>query len=157
MLRGLRFLELFRRRRSFEERLSALQSTFDDPQSGGTQQALSGQQHRDDARAELLIGLNDNLDEMRQEMRQGSRERRFGVIFLAAVGIVTVLNSPDLRGAAVLGGILLVLAFGGGWFDRRKRLRRVRKLQAWIERELSSPMPKASLPQPSDGSSGETS
>ncbi|MCH8811740.1 MAG: hypothetical protein IID07_07910 [Gemmatimonadetes bacterium] len=155
MLRGLRFLELFRRRRSFEERLSALQSTFDDPQSGGTQQALSGQQHRDDARAELLIGLNDNLDEMRQEMRQGSRGR-FGAIFLAAVGIFIVLNSTDLRGA-VLGGILLVLAFGGGWFDRRKRLRRVRKLQAWIERELSSPMPKASLPQPSDGSSGETS
>ncbi len=155
MLRGLRFLELFRRRRSFEERLSALQSTFDDPQSGGTQQALSGQHRRDDARAELLIGLNDNLDEMRQEMRQGSRARRFGAIFLAAVGILTVLNSPDLRGA-VLGGILLVLAFGGGWFELR-RLRRVRRLQAWIERELSSPMPKASLPQPSDGSSGETS
>ena len=80
MLRGLRFLELFRRRRSFEERLSALQSTFDDPQSGGTQQALSGQHRRDDARAELLIGLNDNLDEMRQEMRQGSRARGFGTI-----------------------------------------------------------------------------
>jgi len=157
VLRGLRFLELFRRRRSFEERLSALQSTFDDPQSGGTQQALSGQHHRDDARAELLIGLNDNLDEMRHEMRQGSRTRRFGgPIFIAAFGILTVLNSPDLRGA-VLGGILLVLVFGGGWFDRRKRLRRVRKLQAWIERESSSPMPKASLPQPSDGSSGETS
>lgn len=155
MLRGLRFLELFRRRRSFEERLSALQSTFDDPQSGGTQQALSGQHRRDDARAELLIGLNDNLDEMRQEMRQGSRGR-FGAIFLAATGILIVLNSPDLRGA-VLGGILLVvLAFGVGWFELR-RLRRVRKLQAWIERELSSPMPKASLPQPSDGSSGETS
>lgn len=154
MLRGLRFLELFRRRRSFEERLSALQSTFDriDPQSGGTQQVLSGQHRRDDARAELLIGLNDNLDEMRQEMRQG----RFGAIFLAAVGILTVLNSPDLRGA-VLGGILLVvLAFGVGWSELR-RLRRVRKLQAWIERESSSPMPKASLPQPSDGSSGETS
>lgn len=152
MLRGLRFLELFRRRRSFEERLSALQSTFDDPQSGGTQQALSGQHRRDDARAELLVGLNDNLDEMRQEMRQG----RFGAIFLAAVGIPTVLNSPDLRGA-VLGGILLVvLAFGVGWSELR-RLRRVRKLQAWIERESSSPMPKASLPQPSDGSSGETS
>jgi len=156
VLRGLRFLELFRRRRSFEERLSALQSTFDDPQSGGTQQALSGQQHRDDARAELLIGLNDNLDEMRQEMRQGSRERRFGVIFLAAVGIVTVLNSPDLRGAAVpLGGILLVLVLS--WFEKMKRLRRVRKLQAWIERESSSPMPKASLPQPSHGASSETS
>ena len=156
MLRGLRFLELFRRRRSFEERLSALQSTFDDPQSGGTQQVLSGQHRRDDARAELLIGLNDNLDEMRQEMRQGSRARRFGAIFLAAVGILTVLNSPDLRGA-VLGGILLVvLAFGVGWSELR-RLRRVRKLQAWIERESSSPMPKASLPQPSDGSSGETS
>ena len=156
MLRGLRFLELFRRRRSFEERLSALQSTFDDPQSGGTQQALSGQHHRDDARAELLIGLNDNLDEMRQEMRQGSRERRFGVIFLAAVGIVTVLNSPDLRGAAVpLGGILLVLVLS--WFEKMKRLRRVRKLQAWIERESSSPMPKASLPQPSHGASSETS
>ena len=155
MLRGLRFLELFRRRRSFEERLSALQSTFDDPQSGGTQQALSGQHRRDDARAELLIGLNDNLDEMRQEMRQGSRGR-FGAIFLAAVSISIVLNSTDLRGA-VLGGILLVLAFGGGWFEKRRRLRRVRKLQAWIERELSSPMPKASLPQPSDGSSGETS
>lgn len=155
MLRGLRFLELFRRRRSFEERLSALQSTFDDPQSGGTQQALSGQHRRDDARAELLIGLNDNLDEMRQEMRQGSRGR-FGAIFLAATGILIVLNSPDLRGA-VLGGILLVvLAFGVGWSELR-RLRRVRKLQAWIERELSSPMPKASLPQPSDGSSGETS
>lgn len=152
MLRGLRFLELFRRRRSFEERLSALQSTFDDPQSGGTQQALSGQHHRDDARAELLIGLNDNLD----EMRQGSRARRFGAIWVAAVGILIVLNSTDLRGA-VLGGILLVLAFGGGWFEKRRRLRRVRKLQAWIERELSSPMPKASLPQPSDGSSGETS
>jgi len=154
VLRGLRFLELFRRRRSFEERLSALQSTFDriDPQSGGTQQVLSGQHRRDDARAELLIGLNDNLDEMRQEMRQG----RFGAIFLAAVGILTVLNSPDLRGA-VLGGILLVvLAFGVGWSELR-RLRRVRKLQAWIERESSSPMPKASLPQPSDGSSGETS
>ena len=154
MLRGLRFLELFRRRRSFEERLSALQSTFDriDPQSGGTQQVLSGQHRRDDARAELLIGLNDNLDEMRQEMRQG----RFGAIFLAAVGILTVLNSPDLRGA-VLGGILLVvLAFGVGWSELR-RLRRVRKLQAWIERESSSPMPQASLPQPSDGSSGETS
>ncbi len=156
MLRGLRFLELFRRRRSFEERLSALQSTFDDAQSGGTQQGLSGQQHRDDARVELLIGLNDNLDEMRHEMRQGSRARRFGTIYLAAVGILTVLNSPDLR-VAVLLGILLVLVFGGGWFDRRKRLRRVRKLQAWIERESSSPMPKASLPQPSDGSSGETS
>ena len=156
MLRGLRFLELFRRRRSFEERLSALQSTFDDPQSGGTQQALSGQHRCDDARAELLIGLNDNLDEMRQEMRQGSRARGFGTIWIAATGILIVLNSTDLRGA-VLGGILLVLAFGGGWFDRRKRLRRVRKLQAWIERELSSPMPKASLPQPSDGSSGETS
>lgn len=155
MLRGLRFLELFRRRRSFEERLSALQSTFDDPQSGGTQQALSGQHRRDDARAELLIGLNDNLDEMRQEMRQGSRGR-FGAIFLAATGILIVLNSPDLR-EAVLGGILLVvLAFGVGWSELR-RLRRVRKLQAWIERELSSPMPKASLPQPSDGSSGETS
>jgi len=155
VLRGLRFLELFRRRRSFEERLSALQSTFDDPQSGGTQQALSGQHHRDDARAELLIGLNDNLDEMRHEMRQGSRGR-FGAIFLAAVGILNVLNSPDLRGA-VLGGILLVvLAFGVGWSELR-RLRRVRKLQAWIERESSSPMPKASLPQPSDGSSGETS
>lgn len=155
MLRGLRFLELFRRRRSFEERLSALQSTFDDPQSGGTQQALSGQHRRDDARAELLIGLNDNLDEMRQEMRQGSRGR-FGAIFLAATGILIVLNSTDLRGA-VLGGILLVvLAFGVGWSELR-RLRRVRKLQAWIERELSSPMPKASLPQPSDGSSGETS
>ena len=156
MLRGLRFLELFRRRRSFEERLSALQSTFDDPQSGGTQQALSGQHRRDDARAELLIGLNDNLDEMRQEMRQGMRQGRFGAIFLAAVVILPVLNSPDLRGA-VLGGILLVvLAFGVGWSELR-RLRRVRKLQAWIERELSSPMPKASLPQPSDGSSGETS
>ena len=155
MLRGLRFLELFRRRRSFEERLSALQSTFDDPQSGGTQQALSGQHRRDDARAELLIGLNDNLDEMRQEMRQGSRGR-FGAIFLAATGILIVLNSPDLR-EAVLGGILLVvLAFGVAWSELR-RLRRVRKLQAWIERELSSPMPKASLPQPSDGSSGETS
>ena len=155
MLRGLRFLELFRRRRSFEERLSALQSTFDDPQSGGTQQALSGQHRRDDARAELLIGLNDNLDEMRQEMRQGSRARRFGAIFLAATGILIVLDSTDLRGA-VLGGILIVLAFGGGWSELR-RLRRVRKLQAWIERESSSPMPKASLPQPSDGSSGETS
>jgi hypothetical protein len=152
VLRGLRFLELFRRRRSFEERLSALQSTFDDPQSGGTQQALSGQHHRDDARAELLIGLNDNLD----EMRQGSRARRFGAIFLAAVGILNVLNSPDLRGAVLGGILLLVLAFGGGWSELR-RLRRVRKLQAWIERELSSPMPKASLPQPSDGSSGETS
>ena len=153
MLRGLRFLELFRRRRSFEERLSALQSTFDriDPQSGGTQQALSGQHHRDDARAELLIGLNDNLD----EMRQGSRARRFGAIWVAAAGILIVLNSPGLRGP-VLGGILLVLAFGGGWFELR-RLRRVRRLQAWIERELSSPMPKASLPQRSPGPPGETS
>ncbi len=154
MLRGLRFLELFRRRRSFEERLSALQSTFDriDPQSGGTQQALSGQHRREDARAELLIGLNDNLD----EMRQGSRSRRLGAVSLGAAGIVLVLSSPDLR-EAVLGGILLVLALGGGWFVELRRLRRVRKLQAWIERELSSPMPKASLPQPSDGSSGETS
>ncbi len=153
MLRGLRFLELFRRRRSFEERLSALQSTFDriDPQSGGTQQALSGQHHRNDARAELLIGLNDNLD----EMRQVSRARRLGTVSLGAAGIFVVLSSPDLQ-EAVLGGILLVLAFGGGWFELR-RLRRVRKLQAWTERELSSPMPKASLPQPSDGSSGETS
>ena len=156
MLRGLRFLKLFRRRRSFEERLSALQSTFDDPQSGGTQQALSGQHRRDDARAELLIGLNDNLDEMRQEMRQGSRAGRFGAIFLAAVGILTVLSSPDLRGAVLGGILLLVLVLGGGWSELR-RFRRVRKLQAWIERESSSPMPKASLPQPSDGSSGETS
>ncbi len=153
MLPGLRFLELFRRRRSFDERLSALQSTFDhiDPQSGGTQQALSGQNHRDDARTELLIGLNDNLD----EMRQGSRARRLGTISLGAVGIFVVLSSPDLQ-EAVLGGILLVLAFGGGWFELR-RLRRVRKLQAWIERELSSPMPKASLPQRSPGPPGETS
>ncbi len=153
MLRGLRFLELFRRRRSFEERLSALQSTFDriDPQSGGTQQALSGQQHRNDARAELLIGLNDNLD----EMRQGSRARRLGTVSLGAAGIFVVLSSPDLQGA-VLGGILLVLAFGGGWFELR-RLRRVRKLQAWIERELSSPMRKASLPEHSPGPPDETS
>ncbi len=152
MLRGLRFLELFRRRRSFEERLSALQSTFDDPQSGGTQKALSEQHHRDDARAELLIGLNDSLD----EMRQGSRARRFGTISLGAVGIFIVLSSPDLRGAVLGGILLLVLAFGGGWFELR-RLRRVRKLQAWIERELSSPMPKASLPQRSPGPPDETS
>ena len=153
MLRGLRFFELFRRRRSFEERLSALQSTFDpiDPQSGGTQQALSGPHHPDDARAELLIGLNDNLD----EMRQGSRARRLGAVSLGAAGIFVVLSSPGLQ-EAVLGGTLLVLALGVGWFEL-KRLRRVRKLQAWIKRELSSPMPKASLPQPSDGSSGETS
>ena len=154
MLRGLRFLELFRRRRSFEERLSALQSTFDgiDPQSGGTQQALSGQHHRDDARAELLIGLNDNLD----EMRQGSRARRLGTISLGAVGIFVVLNSPGLRGAVLGGILLLVLAFGGGWFELRS-LRRVRKLQAWIERELSSPMPKASLSQHTPGPPDETS
>ncbi len=153
MLRGLRFLELLRRRRSFEERLSALQSTFDriDPQSGGTQQALSGQHRREDARAELLIGLNDNLD----EMRLGSRSRRLGAVWIGAAGIFVVLSSPGLQ-EAVLGGTLLVLALGVGWFEL-KRLRRVRKLQAWIERELSSPMPKASLPQPSDGSSGETS
>ncbi len=154
MLRGLRFLELFRRRRSFEERLSALQSTFDriDPQSGGTQQALSGQNHRGDARAELLIGLNDNLD----EMRQGSRARRLGTVSLGAAGIFVVLSSPGLQ-EAVLGGILLlVLAFGGGWFELR-RLRRVRKLQAWIERELSSPMPKPSLSQRYPGPPDETS
>ena len=153
MLPGLRFLELFRRRRSFEDRLSALQASIDrvEPKSGETSSAKPAQHHPDDARAELLIGLNDNLD----EMRQGSRARRLGGISLGAAGIFVVLSSPDLQ-EAVLGGTLLVLALGVGWFEL-KRLRRVRKLQAWIERELSSPMPKASLPQPSDGSSGETS
>ena len=153
MLRGLRFFELFRRSRRFEERLSALQSSFDrgEHQSGGTQQTAPRQPHPDDARVELLIGLNDNLD----EMRQGDRPRRFAGITAGAFGLFILLNSPDLR-EAVLGGLILVVMLVGGWVELR-RFRRVRMLQRVIERELSRPQPKASLPQSTHGTSGETS
>ena len=152
MLRGLRFFELFRRSRRYEERLSALQLSFDsiEPQPGRTPSAAPGQHHADDARAELLIGLNDDLDKMRQ-----ARKPRFAAIPIGVAGIFAFLNATNPRGA-VLGALILVLALGVGWFELR-RLRRVRVLQRVIERELSRPMPKASLPQPSHGSSGDTS
>lgn len=87
-------------------------------------------------------------------MRQ-ARTPRFAVSFLGVVGILALLNEPNPRGA-VLGALILVLALGAGWLELR-RLKRVRVLQRVIERELSRPRPKASLPQPSHGASSETS
>ena len=136
MLRGLRFFELFRRTRRYEERLSALQASFDrlESESGGTQQGPPGQQHPNDARAELLIGLNDDLDKTRE--------------VLSVVGIYAFLSAPNGRGE-VLGALVLALALLAGWVELR-RLKRVRMLQRLIERELSRPMGKES-PRPPMG------
>jgi len=149
--RGLRFFELFRRTRRYEERLAALQSSFDHPesQSGGTQQGSPGQQHPDDARAELLIGLNDDLDKERR-----GRTPRWAVAYLAfSVAGAYALLSANGQGE-VLGALILALAFLVGWGEL-KRLKRVRVLQRLIERELSSPIGKES-PRPPLGL-GETS
>jgi len=152
VLRGLRFFELFRRSRRFEERLSALQASFDgiELQPGRTPSAAPGQHHADDARAELLIGLYDDLDKTRQ-----APTPRFAAIFTGVAGIFIFLNASNPRGA-VLGALILVLALGVGWLELR-RLKRVRVLQRVIEREWSSSRPKASLPQPSHGASSERS
>jgi len=145
VLRGLRLFELFRRSRHYEERLSALQSSFDgiELQPGRTPSLAPGQHHADDARAELLIGLNDDLDKMRQ-----ARTSRVTVIFLGVAGIFFFLNPPNPRGA-VLGTLILVFALGAGWLELR-RLKRVRVLQRVIEREWSSPIGKES-PRPPQG------
>jgi len=139
VLRGLRFFELFRRSRRYEERLSALQSSFD--QSGGTPPGSPRQQRPDDARAELLIGLNDDLD----EMRRGSRSRRSAAIFAVPMGIFMLLNAPDLFQGAVFAGILLALGLGSGWLELRRH-KRVRLLQRLIERESLTPLGKESPP-----------
>jgi len=125
VFRGLRFLELFRRNRRFEERLSALQESLD----GGEPQAALPPPRPGDARAELLIGLHDDLDMVRA---RGVRSVRLGIAVVVVAAIFASLAAPGI------GVPLLFLALGLGWIEL-KRFRRIRTLQRLIERESSSP------------------
>ena len=123
-MRGLRFLELFRRNRGFDERLSALQESLD----GSEPQAAQPPPRPGNARAELLIGLHDDLDIIRA---RGVRSGRLGVGFVVVAGFVVSLAAPGI------GVPLLLLALGLGWTELR-RFRRIRTLERLIERESSS-------------------